>query len=69
MEAAGVGVVRVQDVLVADIEDRPGALAELYEKGGFPSVAFAYMTTGGQIVIGMDHPDQLADARKRLGLA
>lgn len=67
LEDAGVKVLRCQDVLVADIADRPGGLSELYDRAGFSSVDFAYLTARGQIVIGIEDPDKLRDAREKLG--
>lgn len=65
LEGANIAIVREQDVPVVDIEDRPGALADLYDRAGFTRVDFANLTTGGQIVIGAEQRDQ---ARQRLAL-
>lgn len=67
LEEAGVRVVGQQEVLVVEIADRPGALAELYEQVELASVDFAYLTTRGKIVIGLD-PETLRTARRTLGL-
>lgn len=67
LEDAGVAVLRCQDVLVADIVDRPGALSELYERADLSSVDFAYLTTRGKIVIGIEDPEKLRTAREKLG--
>ncbi len=70
LEQAGLRVIRLQDVLVLDIEDRPGALADLYARlhaiPEYSSVHFAYLTTRGQIVMGIDPPDQLDTVRDAL---
>lgn len=65
LEQAGVRVVDRQDVLVVDIDDRPGALAELYERFDMSSVDFAYLATRGRIAIGVA-PDMLQAAREAL---
>lgn len=67
LEQAGLRVVQQQDVLVVDITDRPGALAELYEQADLSSVDFAYLATGGRIVMGLE-PERLQAARTTLGL-
>ena len=67
LEQAGVRVVQRQDVLVVDVVDRPGALAELYDQADLSSVDFAYLTTRGRIVMGLE-PERLQAARKTLGL-
>lgn len=72
LEAAGLRVIRQQEVLVTVIEDRPGALADLYEKlhavSEFHSVDFGYLTTRGQLVIGIDPPQALTPVRRALGI-
>ena len=57
---AGFVVRGEQDVVVADIEDRPGALAGLLAPladAGI-SVGLAYLATGSRLVIGVDNVDQ-----------
>jgi hypothetical protein len=65
-EAAGFEVRGEADVVVAPIEDRPGALAEtlrpLAEAG--IDVNLVYLGTGGRVVIGTD---DVARARELLG--
>lgn len=72
LEQAGLRVIRQQDVLVVSIEDRPGALADLYARleaiPEFSSVDFAYLSTRGQIVMGIDPPGQLLAVRQALGV-
>ena len=71
LEEAGLRVIRQQDVLVLDIENRPGALADLYAKlhaiPEYSGVDFAYLTTRGQIVLGIDPPKALPAVRNALG--
>jgi hypothetical protein len=70
LEQAGLRIIRLQDVLVLDIEDRPGALADLYARlhaiPAYSGVDFAYLTTRGRIVMGIDPPDQLGTVRDAL---
>jgi len=72
LEAAGLRVIRLQEVLITEIEDRPSALADLYEKlyalSEFHSVDFAYLTTRGQLVMGIDPPEALTSVRQALGI-
>lgn len=63
LEDAGVKVVLSQDVLVLDIADKPGALAELYDRAQVLSVDFAYLNAHAQIVIGTE---KLAEVREIL---
>ena len=55
-----------------DIEDRPGALADLYTRlqaiPEFQSADFAYLTTRGQIVMGIDPGAALPTLRRQLGV-
>jgi len=66
LERAGMGVADQREVLVADIEDRPGALGELARQLAEANinVELAYTTFGGvKVVIASD---DLASARSAL---
>ena len=66
LEEAGMGVVEERDVLVVDIEDRPGTLGELARSLAEASVniELAYTTFGVKLVIATDDIDS---ARATLG--
>jgi hypothetical protein len=60
LEAAGMGVADDREVLVIDIEDRPGTLGEVARRLGEASVNidFAYTTFGGvKLVVATDDLD------------
>jgi hypothetical protein len=59
LEEAGMGVADERDVLVVDIEDRPGTLGELARSLGEASVniELAYTTFGVKLVIATDDID------------
>jgi hypothetical protein len=61
---AGFVVRAEQDVIVADIEDRPGALAGLLAPlaDAGVSVSLTYLATGSRLVIGVDNVDQARSA-------
>ena len=66
LERAGMGVADQREVLVADVEDRPGALGELARQLAEANinVELAYTTFGGvKVVIASD---DLASARSAL---
>ena len=66
LEEAGMGVADEREVLVIDIEDRPGTLGELARSLGEASVniELAYTTFGVKLVIATDDVDS---ARAALG--
>jgi hypothetical protein len=66
LEQAGMGVADQREVLVADIEDRPGALGELARQLAEANinVELAYTTFGGVKVVIVS--DDLASARSAL---
>jgi len=66
LEEAGMGVADEREVLVVDIEDRPGTLGELARSLGEAGVniELAYTTFGVQLVIATDDLDS---ARAALG--
>ena len=67
LEDAGMGVADEREVLVIDVEDRPGTLGELARRLGEASVniELAYTTFGGvKLVIATD---DLESARAELG--
>jgi hypothetical protein len=59
---AGIRVVAEQEVLVLDVEDRPGALGEVARELGTAAVnlTLVYLATNTRLVLGADN---LADAR------
>jgi hypothetical protein len=65
LEGAGIKVEEEQEVIVLDMEDRPGALAEVVHKLGRAKVNLAtvYLATNTRLVLGADN---LADARAAL---
>lgn len=57
LEGVGIEVREEQDVLVVDVEDRPGTMGEVTRKLGDAgvNVEFAYTTFGGvRLVVGVD---------------
>ena len=54
LEAAGFGAVEEREVLVVDIEDRPGALGETARKiaDAGVNIELVYLATGPRLVIG-----------------
>lgn len=66
LENAGARIESERDVLVLDIEDRPGALGELARRiaAAGVNVDLVYVTAGGKLVIGADDLDA---ARNALG--
>lgn len=56
LEAGGLGVGSVQEVVVAHPADRPGALAQITGAlaGAGVNVRFLYLATGTRVVIGAD---------------
>ncbi len=66
LEEAGMGVADEREVLVVDIEDRPGTLGELTRSLGEAgaNIELAYTTFGVQLVIATDDMDS---ARAALG--
>ncbi|GII58288.1 amino acid-binding protein [Planotetraspora thailandica] len=65
LEAAGMGVAEVREVMVVDIEDRPGTLGELARELAEANVNIdlAYTTFGGvRLVIATDDLDAAASA-------
>jgi hypothetical protein len=66
LEAAGMGVADEREVLVVDIEDRPGTLGELARSLAEASVniELAYTTFGVKLVVATDDIDS---ARAALG--
>ncbi|BBY08485.1 amino acid-binding protein [Mycobacterium noviomagense] len=63
---AGIKIAEEQEVIVLDIQDRPGALAEAIHKLGTAKVNLetAYLATETRLVLGADN---LADAKAALG--
>jgi hypothetical protein len=66
LEGAGIKIVEEQEVIVLDVQDRPGALGELVQKLGAAKVNLdtAYLATNTRLVLGTDN---LADAKAALG--
>ena len=65
LEGAGLKIVEEQEVIVLDINDRPGALGEVVHKLGAAkiNVETAYLGTNTRLVLGADN---LADAKAAL---
>ena len=66
LQGAGIRIAAEQEVLVLDIEDRPGALGEIARKLGSARVnlTLAYLATNTRLVLGAD---TLADAKAAIG--
>ncbi|MBV8861875.1 MAG: amino acid-binding protein, partial [Mycobacterium sp.] len=66
LQAAGIKIAEEQEVIVLDVEDRPGALGEAVHKLGAAKVNLetAYLATHGRLVL---RADNLADAKAALG--
>jgi hypothetical protein len=66
LDGAGIEIAEEQEVIVLDVEDRPGALAEIVHKLGTAKVnlSTAYLATNTRLVLGADN---LADAKAALG--
>jgi hypothetical protein len=61
LQGAGIEVSADRDVLVTEVEDRPGTMAEVARKLGDAGVniEFAYTTFGGvRLVLGVDDLDK-----------
>jgi hypothetical protein len=65
LQHAGISVAEEQEVIVLDIEDRPGSLAEAVHKLGAADVNLGtvYLATHTRLVLGADN---LADAKAAL---
>jgi hypothetical protein len=66
LQSAGIKIVDEQEVIVLDVQDRPGALGEVVHKLGAAkiNVETAYLATNTRLVLGAD---SLADAKAALG--
>ncbi|MEZ0366485.1 amino acid-binding protein [Mycobacterium sp. pUA109] len=66
LEHAGIQIAEEQEVVVLDVEDRPGALAEAIHKLGVANVnlATAYLASHTRLVLAAD---DLAGAKAALG--
>jgi len=66
LQGAGIKIASEQEVIVLDIEDRPGALGEVARKLGKAHVNMttAYLATNTRLVLAADN---LADAKSALG--
>lgn len=64
LEAAGLRVSDERDVVVARIEDRSGAAAELFVRlaGAGVNVRHTYVASGHRVVIAADEPQKALDA-------
>ena len=65
LQGAGVKIATEQEVLVLEIEDRPGALGEIAHQLGAAKVnlTLVYLATNTRLVLGADNP---ADTNYRL---
>jgi hypothetical protein len=66
LQGAGIRIATEQEVLVLNIEDRPGALGEVAHELGAARVnlTLAYLATNTRLVLGADN---LADAKAAVG--
>jgi hypothetical protein len=66
LQSAGIKIVDEQEVIVLDVQDRPGALGEVVHKLGAAkiNVETAYLATNTRLVLGAN---SLADAKAALG--
>ena len=66
LQAAGIKIAAEQEVIVLDVEDRPGVLGEVARKLGDANVNLttAYLATNTRLVLGADN---LAAAKSALG--
>jgi hypothetical protein len=64
LAAAGIDVEQEQDVLIVDIEDRPGALGVLARRisDAGVSLSVAYLATNTRVVLGADDLESLRAA-------
>ena len=66
LQSAGIKIVEEQEVMVLDVQDRPGALGELVKRLGAAKVNLEspYLATNTRLVLGAEN---LADAKAALG--
>ena len=66
LQGAGIRIAAEQEVLVLEIEDRPGALGEIARRLGMARVnlTLVYLATNTRLVLGADN---LADAKAAIG--
>jgi hypothetical protein len=66
LQGAGIKIVEEQEVIVLDMDDRPGALGEVVHKLGAAKINLetAYLATNTRLVLGADN---LAEAKSALG--
>jgi hypothetical protein len=66
LHGAGIKIAEEREVMVLDVQDRPGALAEVVHKLGVAKVnlAIAYLASNTRLVLGADN---LADAKTAVG--
>jgi hypothetical protein len=66
LQGAGIKIIEEQEVIVLDVDDRPGALGEVVYKLGSAKVNLetAYLATNTRLVLGADN---LGDAKAALG--
>jgi hypothetical protein len=64
LEAAGIQVSAANEVLILDVEDKPGTLGEVAGKLGDAGVNLnlAYLATGTRLVLGADDIDKARSA-------
>jgi len=64
LEAAGFMVVREQQVVLAELEDRPGSAAGIFRRiaDAKVNIRFSYLATGNRLVIGADDLGELRAA-------
>jgi hypothetical protein len=71
LEAAGLKVSRDEEVVVADVADRPGVAANIFRQiaDANVNVTFSYVATNNRIVIGASNVARAAEILSRQGAA
>lgn len=64
LETAGFKVVKEQQVMLVDVEDRPGSAAGIFRRiaDAKVNIRFSYLATGNRLVIGADDLEELRAA-------
>lgn len=71
LEGAGLKVSREEDVVVADVTDRPGVAANIFRQiaDADVNVTFSYVATNNRVVIGASNVARAAEIVSRQGAA
>jgi hypothetical protein len=64
LESEGFRILREQQVVLVQVEDRPGAAASIFRRIADAKVnlRFSYLATGNRLVVGADDMDDLVSA-------